>query len=167
MAVLAVMQHEMQIHQRVACDSFPEDRNQLAVELANLLRRKIHAKHERHAAAQIDGRCDQRLLHRQRDAAVADDALFVAQRLGQRFAKTDAGVFHRVVMIDVQIAVGGHRQVDQRVLRQQSQHVIEEADAGIDLRLAGAVEIKRQVDGRFGSLPMNGGGAWHEVDRLI
>ena len=167
MAVLTVMQHEVQIHQRVACDRFPEDGNQLAIELADLLGREIHAKHERHATAQINGRGDQSLFHRQCDAAVADDALLVAERFGQRFAKTDAGVFHRVVMIDVQIAFCGHRQVDQRVLRQQREHVIEEADAGVDLRLAGAVEIKRQVDGRFGGLPMNGGGAWHEMDRSI
>lgn len=160
--VLAMMQHEVQVHQRVACDRFPEDGNQLAIELANLFGGKIYSEHERHSSAQINGRCHQRLFHWQRNAAVANNPSLVTECFRQRFAETDARVFYRVVMIDVQIALRGHRQVDQRVLRQQREHVIEETNAGVDLRLAGAIEIEGQVDCRFGSLPMNGGGAWHE-----
>ena len=162
MAVLAMMQHEMQIHQRVGGNRFPEDRDQLAIELADFLRRKIDAKYERHATAQIDRCCDQRFFHRQSDAAVAHDALLVTQRFRQRFAEANARVFDRVVMIDVQVARRLDGQVHQRVLRQQRQHVIEEADSGVDLSLAGAVEIERQVDGGFGGLSVNFGGAWHE-----
>lgn len=161
MAVLSVMQHEVQIHQRVRGDRFPEDRHQLAIELADLLRWKINTKHERHAATQIDSRGDQRFFHRQRDAAVAHDPLLVTERFGQRFAETDAGVLDRVMMIDVQVPLRLDREVHQRVLGEQRQHVIEEADSGVDLSLAGAVEIKRQVDGGFGGLPVNISGAWH------
>ena len=162
MTVLTVMQHEVQIHQRVRRDSFPEDRDQLAIELADFLGRKIDAKYERHTTTQIDGRRDQRFFHRQRDAAVSHDPLFVTHCFGQRFAETDASVFDRVMMIDVQVAGCLDGQIHQRVLRQQRQHVIEEADSGVDLSLAGAVEIERQVDGGFGGLPVNFGSAWHE-----
>lgn len=162
MTVLSVMQHEMQIHQRVGRDRFPEDRDLLAIELADLLCRKVDAKHERHTAAQVDGRGDQRFFHRQRDAAVTHDPLLVAERFRQCFAETNAGVFNRVMVIDVQIASRFDGQIHQRVLRQQRQHVIEEADAGVDLRLARAVEIERQVNRGFGGLPVNFSGAWHE-----
>lgn len=161
-AVLTMMQHEVQIHQSIASDRFPEDGNQLAIELADLLGGKVHSKHKRHASAQVDGRRHQRLFHWQSDAAVANNSFLVAKRFRQRFAETDARVFNRVVMIDMQISLRGYRQVDQRVLRQQREHVIEETHAGVDLRLAGAIEIERQINCCFGGLPMNGGGAWHE-----
>ena len=66
-----------------------------------------------------------------------------------------------MVLIDFEIALGVDREIDHRVLRQQRQHVVEKADAGADLRLAGAVEIERELDLRFGGLARNGGGAGH------
>ena len=85
----------------------------------------------------------------------------VAQRLLQRLAEADADVFDRVVLIDVQIALGLHGQIDRRVLGQQRQHVVEEADAGGDLALARAVEIQLEADLGLGGLAIDGGGAGH------
>ena len=65
------------------------------------------------AAAEIERRRDQRLLHRQREVAVAADAGFVAQGLPQRLAEANADVFDRVVLVDVQVALGLDRQVEQ------------------------------------------------------
>ena len=50
----------------------------------------------------------------------------------QRLAEGDADVFDRVMLIDVQIALGLDRQIERRVLGQQREHVVEEADAGGD-----------------------------------
>ena len=57
------------------------------------------------------------------------DAAPVAERLGKGFAARDAAVFGGVVAIDVKVALGGERDVDQRVARQLLEHVIEKADA--------------------------------------
>ena len=83
------------------------------------------------AAAQIDRRRHERLFHRQREVAVAANAGFVAEGLLHRLAKADADVFDRVMLIDVQVALGFDCQIDRRVLGEQRQHVIEEADAGL------------------------------------
>ena len=56
--------------------------------------------------------------------------------------------------IDVQIAFGLDREVDEAVLGEQGEHVIEETDAGGEVRLAGAVEIQRQLDRGLGSLAL-------------
>jgi hypothetical protein len=160
-AVLAVMQQEVQVNQGVRGHRFPENRNKLRVKVTDLLGRKVDSKHERHATAEVHGGRHERFFHRQRDAAVTDDPLLVSQRLGQRLAETDAGVLDRVVMIDVNVADRFDGQIEQRMLGQQSQHVIEEADTGVDVRLAAAVEIERQINGRLGRLPMNGGAARH------
>ncbi len=47
------------------------------------------------------------------------------------------------------------------MLGQQRQHVVEEADAGRDLRGAGPIEIEIQLDRGFGRLALDVGGACH------
>ena len=42
----------------------------------------------------------------------------------QRLAQADADVFHRVVLVDVQVAFGAHREIDRRVLGEERQHVV-------------------------------------------
>ena len=45
----------------------------------------------------------------------------------------DADVFHRVVLIHIQIALGVQLQIEAAMLGEQLQHVIEETDTGGDL----------------------------------
>ncbi len=81
--------------------------------------------------------------------AVAADAGAVAQRLGEALAQHDAGILGGVVIVDVQVALGAQGDVDQAVAAQLLQHVVEEADAGLDVVLAGAVEIDGGGDARL------------------
>src|SRR5215203_6156242 len=55
-----------------------------------------------------------------------------------------------MVLIDVEIAGGSHREVEGAVAGEQFQHVIEEADAGAHRIPALALEADRQRDLRFG-----------------
>ncbi len=54
-----------------------------------------------------------------------------------------------MVSIDVGVADGLDFQVDQGVFREEDQHVIEEADTGVDVVLTGAVEVQSQRDLSF------------------
>ena len=104
----------------------------------------------------------QRLVHRHVHVGIAGDALHVAERLLHRLAERDADILGGVVMVDMQIALGLDRDVDARMPRQQIEHVIEEADAGRDLRAAGAVEIDFDLDVGFLGLALDGGFAHGE-----
>ena len=84
----------------------------------------------------------QRLVHRQVDIGVAGDALLVAERLQERLADRDAGVLGRVVLVDMEVAGDRDLEVEEGMAREKLQHVVEEADAGRDRGLAGAVERK-------------------------
>ena len=61
--------------------------------------------------------------------------------LRHRLAEHDAGILGRVVLVDMQIALGLERNVDQRVAGELLDHVVEEADPGRDLVGPGPVEI--------------------------
>ncbi len=71
---------------------------------------------------------------------IAGDALHVAERLLHGLAERDADILGGVVIIDMQVALGLDRDVHAGMPGQQVQHVVEKADAGLDLRAAGAVE---------------------------
>ena len=88
----------------------------------------------------------QRLVHGKVERGIARDAAPLAERLGNRLADRNAGVLDRVVVVDVQVALGLDRHVDQRMARQLLQHVVEEADAGRDVEAAGAVDIDGDRD---------------------
>src|SRR5215467_11147657 len=50
-------------------------------------------------------------------------------------AERDAAILGGVMVIDMQVALGVHRDVDAGMARQQLQHVVEKAHAGADRRL--------------------------------
>ncbi len=70
----------------------------------------------------------------------------VAERLLEAPAQRDGGVLDGVVGVDVQVAVGLHRQVEQAVRPSCVEHVVVEADAGRTSTLAGAVEVDLDDD---------------------
>ena len=57
-----------------------------------------------------------------------------------RLAQRDAEILDGVMLIDVEVAGGAHRQIEPAVAREQLQHVIQEADPGAD---AGTVPCRR------------------------
>mgnify|MGYP002714641315 CR=1 FL=1 len=75
-----------------------------------------------------------------------------AQRLTQRLTQHDRGVLDGVVPLDLDVTLRLDRQVEAAVLAEGVEHVIEERDAGRDVRHAGAVEIQRNADLRFRSI---------------
>ena len=84
---------------------------------------------EGRAPAQVDGGDGERLVHRHDEVARAQNAALVAQREVEGLAQRDAHVFHGVVLIDIEVALAGEREVEAAVAREQLQHVVEEADA--------------------------------------
>ena len=112
-------------------------------------------------AGEVDDDARQRLVERHIGVTVAAQAGLVADRLGHRLAERDADVFHRVVAVDVQVALGVDLEVDQSVARDLVEHVVEEADAGGQLRRAAAVEIDAHADLRLLGVALHLGRSCH------
>ena len=73
----------------------------------------------------------------------------------QGLAHDDADILHRVVLVDIDVAFGLDGQVEEAVLGQQLQHVVEEANPGVDLSLPAAVQRPFDTDIRFFGRTMN------------
>ena len=89
--------------------------------------------------------------------AVTADAAFVAQRGGDRLAKRDAAVFHRVMRVHFQIAVAAQIQIHRRVLGKQREHVVEKGNAGFDFGFPLAIQIEADGNPGFLGVPFDFG----------
>ena len=87
--------------------------------------------------------------------AVAKDALFVADGLGERLAQGDADVLHGVVVVDVQVALALDVQVDQPVPGDLVKHVLKKRNADIESGLSGAIQVDRGFDLGFQSVALD------------
>jgi len=160
-AVAAVVEHHVDIRARRGGEALPEHLDQLGVEGADRGHREVDREHAGRATAQVDGRRHERLVHRQHGVAVAADAPPVAEGLGHRHAERAADVLDGVVTVDVRVASAADLQIEQRVARQQREHVVEEADPSGDLGTAGAVEVERKPNVGLLGGAADGGGAGH------
>ena len=61
----------------------------------------------------------------------------------------DADVFHRMVLVNVQVAARPEFQVKSTVSRKKFKHMVEEPDAGRNGVPAPTVEVEAQADIRF------------------
>ena len=83
-----------------------EVRRQLGLQIAHHTHPDQVLVNQRRAAAQVQRHHRQRLIHRQHEISRAVDSFSVAQRLGEQLSQHDPDVFHRVVLVHVQIARG-------------------------------------------------------------
>ena len=106
---------------------------QFGIDDANLVPGEAHLPDQVGPVAQVDRGANQRLVHRHIGVAKADHARIAAHGFLERLAQHDADIFHRVVLVDVEVALGLHVNVHGGVLGKAFQHVVEEAHAGGNL----------------------------------
>lgn len=129
-------------------------RNEFGRQVADALAFEFAGEHEVRPAAEIQRGSGQRLIHRQSEAIAADPAL-VAQGLFQRLSQRQAGVLHRVVLIDMQIALGAYAQGEAAMLSDLLQHVIEERQTGSYGRFGNTIQVHVHPDPRLFRVPLH------------
>jgi hypothetical protein len=111
------------------------------------------------APGDVDSGFDQRLVHRHQRLAVAPDAALVANRAGESLAEDDADILGGVVIVDMQVALGVHGQVEQRMPGEGGEHVIQEADPRFKLDTTRPIQAEGQGDVGLGGRAGDLGGA--------
>ena len=72
-----------------------------------------------------------------------------------------------MVAVNVQVAVAPHGQIKQAVAGKPVQHVVKKADAGVQVGLAGAVQVDGQGDLGLPCVAGHSRGACHSVTSLL
>src|SRR5213593_289940 len=155
--VVAVVHGHVQRELGVEGEGAEELLEQVEVEVRHARPRHRHAEDEERPARQVHRRGDERLVHRDERGAVADDALFVAERQPERLPEHDADVLDRVMLVHFDVPLRLDGEVHQAVLRPRLEHVAEERDWRLHLRGAGAVEVELERDLRLLGLALDAG----------
>ena len=142
-ALVPALDREVQGQLRVQRQRAHELLDELVVEVADRAGRKRGLERAQPAPGDVDRARRPGLVHRDRGLAVAGDAGAVAERLVERLADADADVLDRVMGAGLEVAARLDAEVEAAVAGQQVEHVIEEADAGV--ALAGAVAVEREA----------------------
>ncbi len=106
---------DVQRDHRVERQRAEELLEQFGVHVADLGAFEIDVPGQERAAGDVDRGLGQRLIHRDQRVAEPADAALVAERLGEGRAEDDADVLGGVVEVDMQVALGADRQVEQAV----------------------------------------------------
>ena len=117
--------------------------------------------HAVRAPGNIDHGFGERFVQRHGGVGEPTDASFIAQCLLQRLAEYDRGVLHRMMRIDVGVAMGMNGQVDQRMLAQCGHHMVVERHGRIDIGFAGTVKVEFKFDMRFAGFANDACGSCH------
>ena len=136
-------------------EAFEEVADQLRLQIADHAHLEPQVDDRVDAAAEIDRRDRQRLVHRHHEVAGPVDAAPRAERRRHRLAERDADVLDGVMLVDVEIPSGLERQVEPAVPREELQHVIEKPDAGRDVVAPLPVKREPQRDLRLFRGPLD------------
>ncbi len=110
------------------------------------------------AAAEVQEHHSLALVHRE-SKAVAGNAALVAQSPLQGLSKADGHIFHSVVLVYLEVALGLYLQADAAVVRNLVQHMVKEVQAGGDAALQTTVQIHRDLDLRLAGVALYCGAA--------
>nr|GEU28313.1 hypothetical protein [Tanacetum cinerariifolium] len=158
---------DVQGDQRMVDEAAEKLQRQVDVERADVRARKRDVVLDAWPAREVQHHARQRFVQRHVRVAVTDDALAVADGLGHGHAQRDAHVFHRVVVVDMDVARGFHFQVEQAVTGDLVEHMVEERHAGVQLLPAGAVEVDGDADLRLVGVAGDFCSAVHEGAREV
>ena len=143
--------HHLHMHValRAARKAFKEIRHQFSLQIA--YQRHIHLIIHRisRPPAEVDSSDRQRLIHRHHKIPGTHDALLIAQRNPECLTQRDAYILHRVVLVDIEIALAHQRQIEPAMPRKQLQHVIEKPYPRLDRVHALPIDHQRQRDLRL------------------
>ena len=124
---------------------------------ADSLAAKAQIHHRGGPSRKVHGDSCERFVHRAVRKAEAMDAGSVAKNLVDGLAQYQRTVFAGVVTVDLEVSSTAKRQVEAGVASESRQHVVEEADSGLYIRLAGAVDVQRESDVRLAGSALKGG----------
>lgn len=147
--IVAVEIFEVQTHAAARGESLKELLEKLCVHVTNFVSGEHHFPDEIGAIAEVEGCAAQGFVHRQIGVSIARDAAEIAKRFDEGFADNNARILHRMMHIDVEIALGSDMKINARMFGETFQHVIKEPDAGLNIARPRPIEVEGDCDVGF------------------
>jgi hypothetical protein len=130
-------------------EALKEFLDQIHIKITDAVAHEFAIEHQTGAAGNVQHHASQGLIQGYVSVTVAAQSFLVAHCLIKRLTQRDADVFHGVMRIDVQIALGQNIQIQQTMPGNLVEHVIEKRQSGIKLGVAAAVKRQFNCDLSF------------------
>ena len=150
--VLAVLALEVQRQSGVYRQRTHELDRQAGVVLTAHRLRHGCVEHEIRAAGDIQRTETERLVHRHERLSKTRDTRLVTDALRQCLTERDAAVLDRVMTVHLEVSLAGEREAEARMHGKAVEHMVEKADAGVDLAFAA---LERQLKRNVGFLGLS------------
>src|SRR5690606_15575116 len=109
--VIVHMQRNTSIH----CKSLEKFPHQLGIKITDLGGREFDIPNQERAARYVNSSRCQRVVHGKIKRSIAHYTAALAQSIGNSLSKRNSGIFYRVVIIDVKIALGHDAHINERM----------------------------------------------------
>ena len=130
--------------------------DQFGIPLAQSGRSEFRLEDKPWPAGNVERTSRQCFIHRRIGRSISRDPALFAQRLRKGFTDRDACIFGCMVLVDMEIADGFDRQIDQRMPGKLFKHMIKKADPCRNLVNPCSVKVEFDVDRRFIGLSTDG-----------
>ena len=160
MAIASVKQSQMKVTLRMIAESAQKFLHQSEGKTSHrghALRRFVVKKGP---PAEVDDGPRQGFIHGHVSVAVAADASFFSEGLGERLAKGDSCIFNGVVKIYLDVAVGLNFKIYKAVPCKKREHMVEKRDLGSDRALTLSVHAECEANPRFSGVALDQGGSF-------
>ena len=132
MAILTIKQIDVQGDPCMIDEGLKELLHPFKIEIADSRSSQLHVKDEGGPVRTVQRDRCQRLVHRNRRRSVSSDPLSLSQGLPDSISQADPHIFHGVMGIDPEIALGLEGEVQPAVINEKAEHMIEEGNACTD-----------------------------------
>src|SRR5215813_10850505 len=136
----------MHVGPGAARKTFKEIVDQLGLQVAHQAAAHLRLHHGGGASTEINRRKSKSFIHGHQKITGAHDAAFVSQRVVKRFPQSNAYVFNRVMLVNVQIALCFQFQIKRSMAGKKLQHVVKEPDSCGNLIFSPALDHQRELD---------------------
>src|SRR6185503_97120 len=120
--------------------TFEEVSDEFRLKIAHSVDLQLQIDDGMNSAAEIDCRDGERFIHGHDEVTGPVDSSTIAERARNGLAQGNADVFHGVMLIDVQVALGGEFQVERAMPGKQLEHVVKEPDSRVHVVATLAIE---------------------------
>ena len=124
MRIAPILHIDVQVQPTMGHEGLEKVLEQAKVERFNPPLRQFDMIDQIRAATEVDRHLSERFIERNGSPAEPANSLFCTEGLLQCFPEDDADIFNRMVVVNLRIAFGLDRQIEESMLAQKLQHVV-------------------------------------------
>ena len=139
---------DVEVHACSIAETLEDMQEHLCGHFFNFISMELGIPYKPRTTSKVECYLAKTVVHRQR-VAVSFNSSLVAKCLQDTLAKCKGGVLDGVMLVNMQITIGMHHEVNHSMLAYLLKHMVEETKSGRDVTLSCSVEVDAHMNVSF------------------